>query len=71
MGFKWVAMGFKWLSLRGEWRIHAEKWVRSAKIAFSLMSTLEEGLRKSTFRQFSSMEAIAKHSPKTTIRQRF
>jgi hypothetical protein len=50
MGFKWVAMGFKWLWLRGEWLIHAEKWVRSAKMAFSFdVHPSRGGLRNSLF----------------------
>jgi hypothetical protein len=53
MALEWLWSGFQMALAEGKWRIHAEKWVRSAKTVFSLRSTLEEGLRKSTFSLFS------------------
>jgi hypothetical protein len=71
MGFKWVGMGFKWLWLRGEWRVHAKKWVRSAKMAFSLLFTPGSGLGSPTLRQPSWLGTTAGTVLKTTISQEF
>jgi hypothetical protein len=71
MALEWLWSGFQMALAEDKWRIHAEKWVRSAKTVFSLRSTLEEGAAKVHFQPIFVNGGNRKLSPKASISQRF